>query len=161
MQTSFKFYAVMYFLLCCKCSSDFYFNVRLERGSNRVVVLIHILSLFTQAPLFKNLLLKCNLTVLLQAPFSGALFQIFPPLTPANISVTAWRQVNHVRSHYRAWKQICPSRSPSSGMAIFTEWMRASSFGALIPHFFLWTGKNFKIWKNFLKKPLNLRNFVY
>lgn len=92
----------MYFLLHCKCSYDFYFNVRLKRGSNRVVVLIRILYLFTQAPLFKNLLLKCNLTVLLQAPFSGALFHIFPPLTPANISVTAWRQVNHVRSHYRA-----------------------------------------------------------
>lgn len=99
-------------------------------------MLIHILYLFTQAPLFKNLLLKCNLTVLLQAPFSGALFQIFPPLTPANISVTAWRQVNHVRSHYRAWKQICPSRSPSSRMAIFTERMRASSSSALIPHFY-------------------------
>lgn len=145
MQTSFKFYAVMYFLLHCKCSYVFYFNVRLKCCSNRVVVLIHIPYLLTQAPLFKNLLLKCNLAVLLQAPFSGALFQIFPPLTPANISVTAWRQVNHVRSHYRAWKQICPSRSPSSGMAIFTEWMRASSFSPLIPHFLRMGGiKNLK-----------------
>ncbi len=60
---------------------------------------------------------------------SGALFQRFPPLTPEYISVTAWRQVNYVRSHYRPWKQISPSRSPWSRMDIFTMWLKVGWSG--------------------------------
>lgn len=75
---------------------------------------------------------------------SGALFQRFPPLTPEDISVTAWRQVNYVRSHYGPWKQICPSRSPWSRMDIFTVWLKVGWFSAMIQKHKLTRGWNAK-----------------